>query len=194
MDHTLMFASGLFTNKDEQTYTYFLTEIKQRIHVLTGIVWAPIRAVIDFEVAAKNAILAVFPGIDIDGCFFHFCKAIFRNVQPKGLAVAYRDEDDFRQIIRMLMGLAFIPLAFVRNQYNIIRHDPATIQMIAVHPRLLELLTYFQRQWLNPNGSFPPVIWNFYTRPMAIRTNNKVESYYKRSGLILIIFETKLDP
>ena len=31
MDHTLMFASGLFTNKDELTYTYSLSEIKQRI-------------------------------------------------------------------------------------------------------------------------------------------------------------------
>ena len=68
---------------------------------------------IDFEIVA---ILAVFPGIDIDGSFFYFCKAIFPNVQRKGLAATYHDEDDFHQIVRKLMGLAFIPLAFGQNQ------------------------------------------------------------------------------
>ena len=44
----------------------------------------PQTVLIDFELA-KNALEAVFPGVKVKRCFFHFSQNIWRKVQANGL-------------------------------------------------------------------------------------------------------------
>lgn len=64
---------------------------------------------IDFETGLINALRQEFPGAQIRGCYFHFCQAIFRKVQALGLHVTYRENEEIRQQVRMLMAIAFLP-------------------------------------------------------------------------------------
>lgn len=47
----------------------------------------PTSILMDFELATMNAVRLVFPDVKIAGCFFHFCQAIYRNIQNHGLQV-----------------------------------------------------------------------------------------------------------
>ena len=54
---------------------------------------APTTIFMDFETART-----VFPGITVNGCFFHYNKAIWRKTQHTGLQVTYRNNEDIRQL------------------------------------------------------------------------------------------------
>lgn len=73
----LVFA--LLPNKTEATYrrlfSLLKTAVNERHSVLTPESW-----MIDFEVAARNAVKDNFPNTTIRGCFFHYTQCIWRKV------------------------------------------------------------------------------------------------------------------
>ena len=66
-------------------------------------------ALIDFELGIKNAFVAVFPAVSVNGCFFHFTQNIWRKMQQHGLQVRYQAEPGFVIEARMIAALAFVP-------------------------------------------------------------------------------------
>ena len=65
----------------------------------------------DFEKAALNAFEGVHPNTKLVGCFFHLSKSIWGKIQQSGLQQRYQDDEDFSLHARMIMALAFVPLA-----------------------------------------------------------------------------------
>ena len=65
---------------------------------------------IDFEQGMIAAWEQVFPLAPIKGCLFHLSKSIYRKVQSEGLAESYMNDEEFRQNIRMLSALSFVPV------------------------------------------------------------------------------------
>ena len=51
----------------------------------------PHEIMIDFELAATEALKSSFPAANIKGCFFHFAQANWRKIQNLGLAVEYQE-------------------------------------------------------------------------------------------------------
>ena len=73
---------------------------------------------IDFEKAAQNAFEAVHPNTDLFACFFHLCNNVWRKVQRAGLQQRYEDDAEFSIFVRMIMALAFIPLADLDTAFD----------------------------------------------------------------------------
>ena len=44
----------------------------------------PKQIMLDFEVGAIKAFSQTFDKAEMRGCYFHFCQALFRNIQEKG--------------------------------------------------------------------------------------------------------------
>ena len=65
----------------------------------------------DFEQGAYLAVQEVFPGVDLEGCYFHLSKSIDSHVKKLGLSRKYDADFDFRIRVNKLSALAFIPLA-----------------------------------------------------------------------------------
>lgn len=66
----------LLKNKTEISYA----ELFNRIKILEpGL--NPAVVSLDFEKAAINAIIAEFPGAQLQGCFFHFMQSLWRKIQ-----------------------------------------------------------------------------------------------------------------
>lgn len=63
----------------------------------------------DFEKAQINAALDVLNVESIQGCFFHFAQANWRNVQKSGLRELYIKDEEFSLHVRMMTSLAFVP-------------------------------------------------------------------------------------
>ncbi|CAF5119642.1 unnamed protein product, partial [Rotaria magnacalcarata] len=54
------------------------------------------------------------------GYLFHFSQAIWRQVQNKGLATKYREDECFRLKVKKLIALAFVPLDEVTTAFDLI--------------------------------------------------------------------------
>ena len=176
-DHVLKLASGLLSTKTTAAYEEVFQSVGNRIQALTGQMWVVREMVTDFETAIMNAAENIFPGIQVNGCYFHFAKALWHKVQQIGLAQAYRQDANIRMFIRKVMAIGFLPLNIVRLNWNGLRNSHQTRALTQLYPALRRFIVYFQNTWMNRNGAFRPARWNVWGRPMEYRTNNAVESY-----------------
>ena len=65
----------LLKSKGSSTYVEVLNVVKNRLPVMRVEL-----VVIDYEQAVLKALTKVFPGVQIRGCRFHFCQAIWRKI------------------------------------------------------------------------------------------------------------------
>lgn len=159
----------LTTNRKESTYAEIfakLLEIEPHIK--------PARAMIDFELAAINAINMMFEGITVSGCFFHLEKNMWRHVQQFGLQTRYNNDSEFAVNLRMLAALAFVPVVDVIRAYEAIVSsdfwsDDATKD---ANSEKQMFLNYFEKYYIGVMGRtqshgrkksrFPIELWNMY--------------------------------
>jgi hypothetical protein len=102
------------------------------------------------------------------GCFFHFTKAIYKNVQSHGLASAYLDNVMIRSVIRRMMALALIPAKFISTLFDNLGNDLSESERDELAP----LFKYFTDYWLQRTS-----MWNVFDIPD--RTNNFSEGMFK---------------
>jgi hypothetical protein len=84
-----------------------------------------------------------------------------------------------KKVIRKVMAIGYLPVLLVRQNFHLLRTSRRTMRLCKRFPELTDFLDYFQRNYLNANGSFPPRMWNVFGRTMDNRTNNNVESKYE---------------
>ncbi len=96
------------------------------------------------------------------GCFFHYCQAVYKQVQALNLSTAYLDNEDTRLACRSMMALALLPIEHVEEAAELLQNDsPAEMP---------QLFNYFKYQWLK---RIPPKYWNVGS--LDFRTNNYSE-------------------
>ena len=81
---------------------------------------------IDFERASLNALEQNFPTAELQGCFFHFGQAIWRQIQGIGFQHRYQNEDEFAVIMKQFRALAFVQ----------------AIDVIACYEELIDSISY----------------------------------------------------
>ena len=141
-------------------------------------------------VSLAGLVLEEEAGAEIDGCHFHFCQAILRNVNQLGYKTEYeaittdpatgaKIHSPVHTWVRRLMMLALVPTSDVPDVFNqLVENIPDTVQ---IDP----LLAYFERTWIaGLNGRaarYPPASWNqtYRVETDLNRTNNYCESFNK---------------
>ncbi|KRX64538.1 hypothetical protein T06_11943 [Trichinella sp. T6] len=66
-----------------------------------GVQLEPAKFVYDFETALIPAIQGNFPNTQVQGCFFHFCQAVLRQVGRLGLRTDYMNNQEVRKKVKM---------------------------------------------------------------------------------------------
>ncbi|KRX31952.1 hypothetical protein T05_3128, partial [Trichinella murrelli] len=90
--HTVWCMDGTFKIVPEWYHQMF------SIHVFKeGVVFQPQTVICDFETALIPAVQASFPGVQIQGCYFHFCQAVLRKVAELGLRTRYLHEAETKK-------------------------------------------------------------------------------------------------
>ena len=114
----------------------------------------------------------------MSGCFFHLSQNIYRKLQENHLSDLYSIDNIFRENIRMIYALAFVPLQDV-----VIAFDTLCIHCGANGNEQV-ILQYFElndignlRAGVRMTPSFPHELWNVHDRVMngLPRTTNAVE-------------------
>jgi hypothetical protein len=165
-DKLLPLAYCLTSVKSRQFYVTLFDILKREASRL-GLSLNPSAILSDFESGLIPAVQLAFPQTRHRGCHFHFCQAIYRNVQRLGLVPAYDSQPNVRVQVRQLMALAFLPVAIVRMTFT-------TLELQA-SPVLQPLFQYFRHEWLT---SIPVALWNVYHEDL--RTNNDCEGWHVR--------------
>ena len=75
---------------------------------------------LDFETACIEAFKYHWPGIRVQGCYFHYAQALKRNWMEIGLTEAMRDHEAVRLFIKSFIGLSLVPLDRVEEAFDTI--------------------------------------------------------------------------
>lgn len=177
---------ALTCKKNAETYETILSELKKAEPRLN-----PKMFMVDFEKAAILAAHKIFPQSDVNGCFFHFCKCIFRQIQSLGLQKIYQDDVTFSLNLRCLPALAFVPVNDVVKRYHEMKEFPFFKEKLdgtsEVDIAVQKLLLYMEETWIGHKprrtyrpGLFTLDLWNVYELTLLCfpRTNNNVEAWH----------------
>ena len=63
------------------------TAVFRQLLIINGNL-SPVSVLIDLEIAIKNALEAVFPGVVVKGRLFYFTQNIYRKIKANGLQEA----------------------------------------------------------------------------------------------------------
>lgn len=173
---------ALLTDKSQLTHTRllkYLLEIKPSLN--------PASVIMNFELASMNAFKTVFPHAEQQGCFFHFSKCMWRQIQKIGLVEDYINNSNFALHIRMLAALAYVPPDNVLNAYDEILETQFYVENEEL---LIPLLDYFEENWVGkitgrrktrrqPRHHID--IWNCHdsAKNGLPTTNNAVEGWHR---------------
>ena len=73
---------------------------------------------VDFEIGAINAVRGEYPNPNVYGCLFHLSKNVYKKVQANSLAALYLNDQVFRNNIRMICALAFVPIPDIQRSFK----------------------------------------------------------------------------
>ena len=197
-------AYALLPNKERPTYD----KMWQLLRGLLGdeSTWKkPSVMLMDFELGAWKAFESTFPGIEVQGCFFHFRQAINYRLREMGLGACYAKAHAFRKRVATLAAMAFVPVAMVPEvwdrqkgimhaRFNELRRLGGILPDIQ---RAMEdeeaLWDYFERTWVGPKKrrggrakpNFAVDMWSCEQRIRAhlALTNNRSERYFRANSL-----------
>ena len=160
---------ALLPDKKESTYCRLLSILK---------VDSPKRVTIDFEVAVRNSIIATHQSAQIQFCFFHMSQSVWRHVQSSGNTHNYNSDLNFRELIRMLLATAFLPVEDVPTAFELLQGMASEESQ--------PIFNYFEDTYigrLTSQGRQKPRFdmeqWSCHQRVRndLPRTNNAVESW-----------------
>lgn len=136
--YTVPCVYALLPNKHKETYTRLFTQLKAWLEPVAALQFSHFLA--DYEQGAYLAVVDVFPGVDVEGCFFHLCKRLDFHVKQLGLMAKYQDDLEFKLRVKKLAALAFLPLADVIDAYEVLADTFEDDE--------LPLLAYFEPTWI----------------------------------------------
>ena len=131
----------------------------------------------DWEQAARNAFRRVYPGIRLDGCWFHYTQAIWRKTQKCGLASTSRGNSELGSFVKKIMAIPFLPADLIPPTYSLLQipalqHSKTT--------KTETFLNYYKKQWLTKISPEKLSIFN-----LENVTNNAAESYHGKLKTIV---------
>ena len=171
--HVLPFVMCLMSSKQVGHYRQMLQHVKREVRRITGHRFRPQKVICDFEQALIIAVETELRGVHVSGCYFHFTQSLWRHIQELGLTRPYRHRRSVQKFLRKLLALGYLPLALVRQNFNILVEDYRTARLIRRYPALQDFILYVRRNYMD--GNFPPRMWNVFDRDTDTRTNNHVE-------------------
>jgi hypothetical protein len=164
---------ALLPNKCKSTYLDFFQSLKD----VSKVPLNPEHIIIDFEISVLDALKSTFTETKIRGCWFHFSQSLFRHAQALGLQPKYQSDRNFKNKIKLLSALAFVPANHVQQRFR---------EIVAKMPTdLIPLCHYFEKTYVGSIAKTPlfdPSFWTIHDRvkKKVPRTSNFCEGWHNR--------------
>ena len=104
--------------------------------------------------------------MNIHGCNFNFCQALWRFVHARGLSSKYVTDNKFKVSVRSLMALAFLRERDIPTRFLEMKASTTDDDALLVYE-------YFERTWIDGFGT--ALICQYGE---LFRTNNNAEAFH----------------
>jgi hypothetical protein len=174
-------ATALMKGKSVGEYRQVFKALKRGVRYATGSRLKPRFVVCDYELALITCVETEFQRTKVLGCVFHLTESINRKVGNLGMKAAFKRDNQLRPVILKLLSLCYLPLAVVRVNFLQLFHTLATTnrRLVQRYPTLRDLFNYVRATYID--GNYPPTLWNCFNRDSFARSNNYVESEYRKA-------------
>lgn len=158
-------------SRKEDDYRTVFEFIRDGVLSFDGVERIPNSVLTDFEKGMRNAVLTVWPEINLHGCNFHFTQAIRRKASKlKSLSTKIFRNSKHHVTIKMFMRLSLLPCNRVEAGYQ-------QLENFIMNSRRLKkdfkkFIKYFNLTWFR---KFEPNEW--CVGNLQRRTNNNLEGY-----------------
>ncbi|KAI1714458.1 MULE transposase domain-containing protein [Ditylenchus destructor] len=169
----------LMSNRVATTYISVLEKIKELRPDVN-----PQSFSLDFESAEIGAIRQVFPNTQLEGCFFHFQKAVLRYVYKQGNKCLYDKNNKFRNEVGTVAAIAFVPISDIDIRFSEISE---WVEQSEFRDQLVPLVEAIEIVYIGTlirdnkrrQPRIPRQIWNVYERVKSAqpKTNNAIEAF-----------------
>lgn len=153
----------------------------------------------DFEKAPIKQFMEVFPGRDIEACFFHFAQANWRQIQRLGLSEVYLSDFELKKLIKSFTAVAFVPPEDAYETFNVLKEKASETDALDGFVSYFEDTyigkwvsrpdpedpTRMQVKWKKPQYSSK--LWSVYNRVLEgePRTTGNLEAWHRRFGVVV---------
>lgn len=158
----------MMTRKTQKAYEHALRYVHENLF--------PFRCeaiITDYEIAMRQAIKNVVPGIKLLGCWFHFAQAIRRKVASlPDLFELVRTDQKIQNVYYKIICLALLPHDKIDKAFN-----ELALEGLQLTKAFTPFVKYFQSQWLKRVGAK-----NFSVFLEETRTTCAAEGYNGKLG------------
>lgn len=168
----------IMSSKSEEAYKEFFYELCL-LSVNFRINLEPDRIISDFEKASVKAARQFIPSAEYKGCFFHFGKIIWRQIQQKGMASMYGNSEKLSTNMKMLKALAFVPVNELDAYFNDLYET--------FNSKEKEIGKWMKKNYIGSERrqpSYKPNFWSVADSAKFPRTQNSVEAYHRRLQIV----------
>lgn len=158
---------ALLPNKNKQTYSLLFRLIKSQ-----ATNWNPINIKVDFEISLMSAIIDTCPGVEIQGCYYHFTKCLWRKARQCGLQKTRLGKVH----IKRLSALAHLPFEELLDAW-LFALDKGPKTKIAK-----SFNEYFYKTWMDPKSIY---FGRWTCHNQVNRTNNAIEGWHSKVNKLL---------
>ena len=166
----------IMSGKSQKDYVGVFKKLKEFMEQ-DGRTWNLKTAMVDYELALRNALKLVFDGIKLQGCWFHYGQSIYRKVKKLQLENVYITKAVGGKYIKRIIALALMRHDMIPGLFEYMKQgleeDKAYMEPI-VQAAFDKLFAYVESQWIY-NPKIPISEWSVFGS--NVRTNNEVENW-----------------
>lgn len=131
----------LMSRKTKSAYRHIFRYIKNNLIDLGQ----SVSVMTDFELAMRNALAEVFPGVKLKTCWFHFVQAAKKRASQTPLLLPYLFQNaEARSIYYKLLSLPLLPPDCIEEEFKKLK-----VLALANHRMYFaDFIKYFEQQWI----------------------------------------------
>ena len=125
---------------------------------------------------SRNVCKKLFKDLTINGCYAHYTRAVFANIQKKGLSNLYNSKKDptFRRWAKQVMAIVLLPPDLILAAFERLMAEDFPNVSERDRLNIFKFKKYLRKTWID---AFSPEILSVHGLENA--TNNGAESFHR---------------
>ena len=103
---------------------------------------------VDYEIAIRNSIKAVFPNIRVTGCRFHYGRAILKKIKAIGLQVECINIPVVRIWSCKFISICLLPANLIRSEVDKLKAKANHHSNVVVKEKMKKFIHCYERYWM----------------------------------------------
>ncbi|KAG0441570.1 hypothetical protein DMUE_0953 [Dictyocoela muelleri] len=157
--------------RDINSYNIIFSHVSEKINSYKGFI------ISDFEPALVSSLKINFEHSKINGCYFHFSQIIWRKIQQLNLQLDYKNDPNFRKMVRLIILLSYVPTENINLEFKKIE------DLYGKNEKNMDFLKYFEHSFVQKNLVFYKSVsfWSVHERikKNIPTTTNSVEAWHR---------------